>query len=79
MAVFNFLRFRSRIFRQRTSVRRLSRHGCPPNGWKSLHVGGGLSGIGPLTAKILDGKGVRVIVVGERGKGDAELYDSRAI
>ncbi|KAJ3783459.1 fatty acid synthase [Lentinula aff. detonsa] len=40
---------------------------------------GGLSGIGPLTAKNLDGKGVRVIVIGERGKGDAELYDSRAI
>ncbi|KAF7311009.1 Fatty acid synthase [Mycena chlorophos] len=35
---------------------------------------GGLSGIGPLTAKNLDGRGVRVIVVGDRAKGDAELY-----
>jgi hypothetical protein len=40
---------------------------------------GGLSGIGPLTARNLDGRGVRVIVVGDRGKGDAELYDARDI
>ncbi|KAF8896473.1 fatty acid synthetase alpha subunit [Infundibulicybe gibba] len=37
---------------------------------------GGLSGIGPLTARNLDGRGVRVIVAGDRGKGDAELYGS---
>lgn len=36
---------------------------------------GGMSGIGPLTARNLDGRGVRVIVVGERSKGDVELYD----
>ncbi|KAF8206176.1 fatty acid synthase [Mycena galopus ATCC 62051] len=36
---------------------------------------GGLSGIGPLTAKNLDGRGVRVIVIGDRAKGDAELYN----
>ncbi|KAF8656258.1 hypothetical protein AX16_002694 [Volvariella volvacea WC 439] len=35
---------------------------------------GGLSGIGPLTARNLDGRGVRVIVAGDKGKGDAELY-----
>lgn len=35
---------------------------------------GGLSGIGPLTARNLDGRGVRVIIAGDRGKGDAELY-----
>jgi fatty acid synthase subunit alpha, fungi type len=35
-----------------------------------------MSGIGPLTARNLDGRGVRVIVAGERGKGDAELFDS---
>ncbi|KAE9399788.1 fatty acid synthase [Gymnopus androsaceus JB14] len=40
---------------------------------------GGLSGIGPLTARNFDGKGVRVIVIGERGKGDAELYNSTEI
>lgn len=37
---------------------------------------GGLSGIGPLTAKNLDGRGVRVVVAGDKGKGDAELYNA---
>ncbi|CAK5268309.1 unnamed protein product [Mycena citricolor] len=40
---------------------------------------GGLSGIGPLTAKNFNGRGVRVIVVGDRAKGDAELYDSQSV
>ncbi|KAJ7060332.1 hypothetical protein C8F01DRAFT_1220130 [Mycena amicta] len=40
---------------------------------------GGLSGIGPLTAKNLDGRGVRVIVVGDRAKGDAKLYTSQSV
>ncbi|KAG5646963.1 hypothetical protein DXG03_001686 [Asterophora parasitica] len=40
---------------------------------------GGLSGIGPLTARNLDGRGVRVIVAGDRGKGDAELYDATEV
>jgi len=40
---------------------------------------GGLSGIGPLTARNFDGKGVCVIVIGERGKGNAELYNSTEI
>ncbi|KAF8969171.1 fatty acid synthase [Flammula alnicola] len=40
---------------------------------------GGLSGIGPLTARNFDGRGVRVIVVGEKGKGDAELYSSLGV
>jgi fatty acid synthase subunit beta len=40
---------------------------------------GGMSGIGPLTARNLDGRGVRVIVAGERGKGDAELYDCTTV
>ncbi|KAF9267936.1 fatty acid synthase [Marasmius fiardii PR-910] len=40
---------------------------------------GGLSGIGPLTARNEDGRGVRVIVLGDRGKGDAEFYDSLAV
>jgi fatty acid synthase subunit alpha len=34
---------------------------------------GGTSGIGPLTARNLDGRGVRVVVVGEKGKGGAEV------
>ncbi|KAF5382044.1 hypothetical protein D9615_004428 [Tricholomella constricta] len=37
---------------------------------------GGLSGIGPLTARNLDGRGVRIVIAGDRGKGDAELYDA---
>jgi hypothetical protein len=40
---------------------------------------GGLSGIGPLTACNMDGRGVRVVVVGERGKGDAELYSAQGV
>lgn len=40
---------------------------------------GGLSGIGPLTARNLDGRGVRIIVVGDRAKGDAELYSSTEV
>ncbi|KAF8314904.1 hypothetical protein DL93DRAFT_2166952, partial [Clavulina sp. PMI_390] len=40
---------------------------------------GGLSGIGPLTARNLEGRGVRVVVLGEKGKGAAELYDSHAV
>jgi fatty acid synthase subunit alpha len=35
---------------------------------------GGLSGIGSLTARNLDGRGVRMIVIGEKGKGSSELY-----
>ncbi|KAF8199703.1 fatty acid synthase [Pholiota molesta] len=37
---------------------------------------GGMSGIGPLTAKNFEGRGVRVIVAGDKAKGDAELFSS---
>lgn len=40
---------------------------------------GGVSDIGPLTARNLDGRGVRVIVIGEKGKGDAEFYSVRGV
>jgi fatty acid synthase subunit alpha, fungi type len=40
---------------------------------------GGVSGIGPLTARNLDGRGVRVITIGEKGKGDAEFYSVRGV
>ncbi|KAG6910835.1 hypothetical protein DXG01_007150 [Tephrocybe rancida] len=40
---------------------------------------GGLSGIGPLTARNFDGRGVRVIIAGDRGKGDAELYSATEV
>ena len=33
---------------------------------------GGLSGIGPLTVRNLDGYGIRVIVTGDKGKGRSE-------
>jgi len=40
---------------------------------------GGLSGVGSFTGRNLDGRGVRVIVVGDRGKGDAELYSIKGV
>ena len=40
---------------------------------------GGLSGIGPLTARNLDGRGVRVIVVGDKSKGTVELFDAQSV
>jgi fatty acid synthase subunit alpha len=38
---------------------------------------GGLSGIGPLTARNFEGRGVRVIVLGEKGEGGAEPYGAK--
>jgi fatty acid synthase subunit alpha len=38
---------------------------------------GGISG--PLTARNLDGRGVRVVVIGEKGGGDAEFYSVRGV
>jgi len=40
---------------------------------------GGLSGIGPLTARNLDGQGVRVIVIGDKGKGDVEFFNAQDV
>lgn len=40
---------------------------------------GGLSGIGPLTARNLEGRGVRVIVIGDKAKGTAELFDAQTV
>ncbi|EIW57289.1 fatty acid synthase [Trametes versicolor FP-101664 SS1] len=40
---------------------------------------GGLSGIGPLTSRNLEGRGVRVIIAGDKSKGPAELYDAQNI
>ena len=36
----------------------------------------GLSGIGSFTARNLDGRGVHVIITGDKGKGNAELFNS---
>lgn len=38
-----------------------------------------MSGCGPMTARNLDGRGVRVIVVGDKVKGLAELFDGKEI
>ena len=40
---------------------------------------GGISGIGPLTARNLEGRGVRVIVIGDKSKGTAELFDAQNV
>ena len=37
---------------------------------------GGLSGIGPLTAKNFEGRGVRVVIADDRAKGEVELFSS---
>lgn len=51
--------------------------GFPESATHAVDFGpGGLSGIGSLTARELDGRGVRVVIVGEKGKNGAEIYDS---
>lgn len=40
---------------------------------------GGLSGIGPLTSRTLEGRGVRVIVLGAKGKVGSEFYNSHIV
>lgn len=52
----------------------------PNSATHALDFGPGvLSGISPFTARNFDGKGARVVVISERGKGDSELYDSAVI
>ncbi|QRV90063.1 fatty acid synthase subunit beta [Ceratobasidium sp. AG-Ba] len=51
--------------------------GFPDSATHAIDFGpGGLSGIGGLTARNLEGRGVRVLIVGEKGKNGAEVYDS---
>lgn len=53
--------------------------GFPETATHAVDFGpGGLSGIGGLTARNLDGRGVRVIIIGEKGKGSSELYSTSA-
>ncbi|WRT68297.1 uncharacterized protein IL334_005273 [Kwoniella shivajii] len=40
---------------------------------------GGNSGIGPLTGRATEGRGVRIVVVGEKGRAAAELYDANNV
>ena len=37
---------------------------------------GGASGVGFLVSRVTEGRGVRVVLVGDKGKSAAELYDS---
>ncbi|KAJ3540249.1 hypothetical protein NM688_g6254 [Phlebia brevispora] len=54
--------------------------GFPESATHAVDFGpGGLSGIGPLTARNLDGRGVRVIVIGDKAKGAAEFFDAQNI
>lgn len=39
---------------------------------------GGANGVGPIVSRALSGRGVRVIVLGDKSKGD-ELYDSNNV
>ena len=50
--------------------------GFPENATHVVDFGpGGVNGIGPLTARNLEGRGVRVIILGDKGRGEAELFD----
>ena len=40
---------------------------------------GGNSGIGFLTGRAVEGRGVRIVVIGEKGKAAAEFYDAKRI
>ncbi|KIJ51487.1 hypothetical protein M422DRAFT_203704 [Sphaerobolus stellatus SS14] len=52
----------------------------PPTATHAIDFGpGGLSGIGILTARNLNGRGVRVIIIGEKSKGSYELYDAQKV
>ena len=52
----------------------------PETAMHAINFGpGGLSGIGPLTSCNFEGRGVCVIVLGEKGKGGAELYDTKSV
>ncbi|RXK40211.1 hypothetical protein M231_02485 [Tremella mesenterica] len=49
----------------------------PPTATHCVDFGpGGNSGVGYLVARVVEGRGVRVVVVGEKGKAAAELYDA---
>ncbi|KAG8961241.1 3-oxoacyl-[acyl-carrier-protein] synthase [Tulasnella sp. 425] len=51
--------------------------GFPDTATHAIDFGpGGLSGIGGLTARNLEGRGVRVLIIGEKGRNGAEVYDA---
>ena len=52
----------------------------PPTATHAVDFGpGGNSGIGFLTGRALEGRGVRIVVVGEKGKAAAEFYDAKTV
>lgn len=40
---------------------------------------GGNSGIGPLTGRALEGRGVRVVIIGAKGKAGSEFFDAQRV
>jgi fatty acid synthase subunit beta len=40
---------------------------------------GGASGVGYLTARAVEGRGVRTVVISEKGKAAAEFYDASTV
>ena len=40
---------------------------------------GGNSGVAVLTSRVTEGRGLRAVIVGEKGKAAAEFYDSSKV
>jgi hypothetical protein len=52
----------------------------PPTATHAIDFGpGGTSGIGPLTGRSLEGRGVRVVLIGAKGKAGSELFDAKNV
>lgn len=52
----------------------------PPSATHAIDFGPGrASGVGGMTARGLEGRGVRVVVVGDKGKSGAEIYSTSAV
>lgn len=52
----------------------------PPTATHAIDFGpGGTSGIGNLTSRSLQGRGVRVIIIGQKGLDGAELYNAQTV
>ncbi|TFY54773.1 hypothetical protein EVJ58_g8662 [Rhodofomes roseus] len=85
---FAYTRAHGPIIRAVDATVTACRRGCPASGrTKFLETAThaidfgphGLSGVGPMTARNLNGCGVCVIVAGDKAKGIAELYDAQTV
>jgi hypothetical protein len=73
-------RARFAIRRSYTPYHWLKATNFPKSATHAIDFGpGGLNGIGPSTARNFEGRGVHVIVLGEKGRGSYELYDSKTV